>query len=173
MALRTPVNEQDHYCGPAAAPVELLEYGDYQCPHCGRAYPIVKELMAQLGDNLKFVFRNFPLSKIHPHARLAAIAAEAAGLQHKYWEMYNVIFQNQKRIHQSALVEYAAQIGLDVERFKADMEQEALADKVEGHFYGGMRSGVNATPTFFINGEQYTGSWELEDILGCIRQLLK
>lgn len=169
MALRTPVSEQDHYCGPATAPVELVEYGDYQCPHCGRAYPVIKALMAALGDNLKFVFRNFPLSKIHPHARLAAIATEAAALQGRYWDMYNMLFQNQKRIHQSALAEYAAALGLDVEQFKKDMRSSELEEKVESHFYSGMRSGVNATPTFFINGEQYTGSWEDDELLAFIR----
>lgn len=169
MALRTPVNETDYLLGPSDAPVELVEYGDYQCPHCGRAYPLVKNLVQQLGDGVKFVFRNFPLSKIHPQARMAAIAAEAAGLQHKYWEMHDILFENQKRLHVNALMEYAAAIGLQMEQFTADLEKKELAEKVDTHFYSGMRSGVSATPTFFINGEKYTGSWEGDDLLKYIK----
>jgi protein-disulfide isomerase len=169
MALRTPVNETDYLYGPSNAPVELVEYGDYQCPHCGRAYPLVKNLLQQLGDSVKFVFRNFPLAKIHPQARMAAIAAEAAGLQHKYWEMHDIIFENQKRLHVTALLEYAAAIGLNREQFTADLERPDLAAKVDNHFYSGMRSGVSATPTFFINGEKYTGSWENDDLLQYIK----
>lgn len=169
MALRTPVNETDYLYGPSNAKVELVEYGDYQCPHCGRAYPLVKNLVQQLGDDVKFVFRNFPLTKIHPQARLAAIAAEAAGLQHKYWEMHDIIFENQKRLHPTALMEYAAAIGLNKEQFTADLERNDLAAKVDAHFYSGMRSGVSATPTFFINGEKYTGSWENDDLLQYIK----
>src|SRR4051812_8808074 len=104
MALRTPVNETDYQFGPSNAPIELVEYGDYQCPHCGRAYPIVKALLQQVGHQVKFVFRNFPLAKIHPQARLAAIAAEAAGLQNKYWEMHDIIYENQKRLNHLALL---------------------------------------------------------------------
>jgi protein-disulfide isomerase len=170
MALRIPVNETDHFYGPTNAPVELVEYGDYQCPHCGRAYPIVKDLIQQLGNNLKFVFRNFPLSKIHPHARMAAIAVEAAALQNKFWEMHDIIFENQKRIHPLALIEYASAIGLNIDQLKTDMEDNKLAEKVDDDFYSGMRSGVNATPTFFINGEKYTGSWEHDDLLKYIRR---
>jgi protein-disulfide isomerase len=165
MTLRTPVNETDYFFGPSNAPIELVEYGDYQCPYCGRAYPIVKDLLQQAGRQVKFVFRNFPLSKIHPQARMAALAAEAAGLQHKYWEMHDIIYENQIRLHHTALLEYATSIGLQIDQFTADMEREDLAAKVDSHFYSGMRSGVNATPTFFINGEKYTGSWENDDLL--------
>ena len=165
MALRTPVNETDYLFGPSNAPIELVEYGDYQCPYCGRAYPIVKDLLQQVGHHVKFVFRNFPLVKIHPQARMAALAAEAAGLQNKYWEMHDIIYENQIRLHHTALLEYATSIGLQMDQFTADMELSALATKVDSHFYSGMRSGVNATPTFFINGEKYTGSWENDDLL--------
>jgi protein-disulfide isomerase len=165
MALRTPVNETDHLFGPADAPIELVEYGDYQCPHCGKAHPIVKDLLQQVGQQVKFAFRHFPLSKIHPQARMAALAAEAAGLQNKYWKMHDIIFENQKRLHHTALLEYAAGIGLQMDQFTSDMERQELATKVDSHFYSGMRSGVSATPTFFINGEKYTGSWENDDLL--------
>ena len=165
MALRIPVNETDYLFGSSNASIELVEYGDYQCPYCGRAYPIIKDLLQQVGHQVKFVFRNFPLTKIHPQARMAALAAEAAGLQNKYWEMHDIIYENQKRLHHTALLEYAAGIGLQMDQFTADMEREDLATKVDGHFYSGMRSGVSATPTFFINGEKYTGSWENDDLL--------
>ena len=163
--LKPAVSATDHIQGTVGAPVEIVEYGDYQCPYCGKAYPIVKDLLQQVGDQLKFVFRNFPLSKIHPQARMAAIAAEAAGLQNKYWQMHDIIYENQKRLHHTALLEYAASIGLQMDRFTADMERDDLAAKVDSHFYSGMRSGVSATPTFFINGEKYTGSWENDDLL--------
>jgi protein-disulfide isomerase len=117
MALRTPVSEKDHIYGNANAPIELVEYGDYQCPHCGRAHPIVKSIQQKFGPNLKFVFRNFPLTKIHPQAKIASVATEAAARQGKFWEMHDIIFENQKRLHNGAIVEYASQLGLDLERF--------------------------------------------------------
>jgi protein-disulfide isomerase len=153
MALRQAVSEADHIQGDPKALVELVEYGDYECPHCGRAYPIVKELQKQIGSSLKFVFRNFPLSKIHPHAKNAAIAAEA--LQGKFWEMHDILFENQKRLTSIAIIEYAQMLELDIPRFEQDFSDPAIAEKVDAEFYSGMRSGVNATPTFFINGEKY------------------
>ncbi len=155
MALRQPVSETDHIQGNPEAPVELVEYGDYECPHCGRAYPFVKDLQKQLGTSLKFIFRNFPLSKIHPHAKNAAIAAEAAAFQGKYWEMHDILFENQKRLTSLAITEYAQKLELDMPRFEQDVSDTVLAEKVDAQFYSGMRSGVNATPTFFINGEKY------------------
>ena len=160
MQLRPPVSTTDHIYGNSDAVIELLEYGDYQCPYCGRAYPIVKNIKEQLGDDLKFVFRNFPLTKIHPQAKLASVATEAAGLQGRFWEMHDVIFENQKRLYLRAILEYATAIDLDVPRFEADLENEVLTEKVMSDFESGLRSGVNATPTFFINGEKYAGSWE-------------
>lgn len=155
MALRQTVSDADHIQGDPKAPVELLEYGDYECPHCGRAYPILKELQKQLGSRLKFVFRNFPLSKIHPHAKSAAIAAEAAAFQNKYWEMHDILFENQKRLTSTAILEYAQKLELDMLKFEQDISDSTLAEKIDAEFYSGMRSGVNATPTFFINGEKY------------------
>ena len=164
MSLKPPVSNKDNIYGSDDAVIELVEYGDYQCPYCGQAYPIVKTIQERFGGDLKFVFRNFPLSKIHPQAKMAAVAAEAAGKQGKFWEMHDIIFENQTRLHLSALIEYAKLIGLDVEQFKNDLADDTLAEKVESDFESGMRSGVNATPTFFINGEKYTGNWK-EDIL--------
>jgi len=172
MSLRPPVSAIDHVYGNPNAVIELLEYGDYQCPYCGRAYPIVKNIKEQLGDDLKFVFRNFPLTKIHPLAKIASVATEAAGRQGKFWEMHNIIFENQRRLFKSALLEYAKTIDLQIEQFELDLDSEALIQKVEPDFESGLRSGVNATPTFFINGEKYTGNWDGDELEIFIRMEL-
>lgn len=165
MPLRPPVSENDHIQGRADASVELLQYGDYQCPYCWKAYPIVKRLQESLGDHLKFVFRNFPLSKIHPQAKIAAIASEAAALQNKYWEMHDMLYENHKDLNYKAILTYADALGLNRDLFEKDVANPTLAEKVETDFLGGLRSGVNATPTFFINGEKYTESWEEDHLL--------
>ena len=171
MSLKIAINGKDHIQGKAGAPIDLVEYGDYQCPHCGRAYPIVKSIQATLGDKLKFVFRNFPLQEIHPHALNAAIATEAAALQNKFWEMHDIAFENQNHLDDVHLVKYAQKIGLDVEQFKKDFEKEALLQKVEADFEGGIRSGVNGTPSFFVNGVKYQGSWDEEPFLEYLNNL--
>jgi len=158
--LKIPVRPEDHAEGDADAPCTLVEYGDYQCPHCGHAYPIIKNLQRGLGADIKFVFRNFPLSEIHPDAFNAAVAAEAAGLQQKFWDMHDIIFENQQELDLESLFLYAKTIGLDVERFKNDLQENTLTNKVEQDFESGVRSGVNGTPSFFINGKKYNGDWE-------------
>ncbi len=159
------VNSNDHRFGNSAAPLELVEYGDYECPYCGRAYPIVKDIQRKLGSEMKFVFRNFPLSKIHAHAFSAAVATEAAGLQNKFWEMHDLIFENQNALDDENIFRFARTIGIDLERFKNDIQQKALIDKVEKDFESGLRSGVNRTPTFFINGKKYDGGWSGDQLL--------
>src|SRR4051812_14623024 len=129
--LKPQVNSNDHVQGDVNAAIELVEYGDYQCPHCGRAYPIIKNIQKKLGNKLKFIFRNFPLSEVHPDATNAAVAAEAASLQGKFWEMHDIIFENQQDLDDSHLVKYAASIGLDTERFKVDFEKPETLEKVE------------------------------------------
>ncbi len=161
--LKPPVNSKDHIQGKNTAPLELVEYGDYQCPHCGHAYPIIKNVQRKLGADLKFVFRNFPLSEAHPDAFNAAVAAEAAGLQQKFWDMHDIIFENQQELDLESLFLYAKTIGLDLERFKNDIQKNMLTTKVEQDFESGVRSGVNGTPSFFINGKKYNGDWE-EDV---------
>lgn len=170
MPLRPPVSEKDHMEGNPDALIELVEYGDYQCPHCGKAYPIVKRMQEALGDKLKFIFRNFPLAKIHPEATMAAIATEAAARQGKYWEMHDIIFENQEYLDRDSLFEMAGEFDLDMEKFALDMDDPALAQKVESDFESGIRSGVNATPTFFINGEKYNNGWEGERMRNYIRE---
>jgi protein-disulfide isomerase len=168
--LTPPANAQDHRAGPADAPVTLVEYGDYECPYCGMAHPIVKRAQRELGDQLRFVFRNFPLAEMHPHARLAAQAGEAAGAQGRFWEMHDMLFEHQYALEPQDLIGYAKSLGLDVPRFEHDLEAGTYAKKVRDDFRSGVRSGVNGTPTFFVNGERYDGSWANEEaFIGALR----
>ena len=163
--LKPAVSSKDHVQGNADAAIELVEYGDYECPHCGRAYPIIKRVQKKLGDKLKFVFRNFPLAEIHPHATNAAVATEAAAAQEKFWEMHDAIYENQGKMEDEDLIHHAQKTGLDIARFEADFEKESMQQKVEDDFESGVRSGVNGTPSFFINGEKYEDSWDEQSLL--------
>jgi protein-disulfide isomerase len=160
--LTPPVSERDHVAGPDDAPVTLVEYGDYECPYCGMAYPIVKRAQQELGSQLRLVFRNFPLAEAHPHARLAAQAAEAAGAQGKFWEMHDMLFEHQDALEAEDLVSYAKSLELDAARFARELVAGTYAKKVSDDFRSGVRSGVNGTPTFFVNGNRYDGSWANE-----------
>jgi len=157
--LDLPVGKRDHAQGPAGAPVTLVEYGDYECPHCGRAYPIVKQVQQRMGKRLRFVFRNFPLRESHPNAEHAAEAAEAAGAQGKFWEMHDILFHNQDALEDEDLIMYAARIGIDFQRVSQELAAGIYTRKVRDDFRGGVRSGVNGTPTFFINGSRFDGNW--------------
>jgi protein-disulfide isomerase len=170
--LKPAVSNKDHIQGNKNAPLELVEYGDYQCPHCGRAYPVIKEVQEAIGDSLKFVFRNFPLSDAHPDAFKAAVAAEAAALQDKFWEMHDIIYENQEQLDWRSLLVYATKIGLDLPRFKTDIEKDTIIAEVEDDFESGIRSGVNGTPSFFINGEKYEGSWDAYELTEYLTRLL-
>jgi protein-disulfide isomerase len=169
MSLRPLVSKEDHMQGNPDAPIELLEYGDYQCPYCGRAYPIIKKLQLELGDKMKFIFRNFPLATVHPQAMLAAMASEAAALQGKYWPMHDMLFENQRRLFKSAIMGYAEDLSLDLDKFGTDIRDEEIQKAIELQFYGGMRSGVNATPGLFINGEKLNSGWEGDELSKFIR----
>jgi len=162
--LTPPVGEQDHVLGPADAPVTLVEYGDYQCPHCRQVAPIVKELRDKFGPRLRYVFRHFPLAPIHKDARLAAEAAEAAGAQGRFWEMHELLFARQGALDEGHLVEYAAELGLDVERFRRDLAERTHAGRVDHDLQSGRRSGASGTPTFFLNGVRYDGAWDLDSL---------
>ncbi|SRR6266404_1016994 len=165
MSIKPQISEFDHVEGKKDAPVELVEYGDYQCPYCGEAYPIIKNIQKELGERLKFIFRNFPLKKIHPDALKAAIASEAADLQGKYWQMHDLLFENQKSLNPHSLLLYADELNLNMDQFEADLVDQRLEKKVLDDFYSGLRSGVNATPTFFINGEKYNDDWRSKRFL--------
>ncbi len=161
--LKTAVSNQDHIQGSSNAPLELVEYGDYQCSYCGEAYPILKAVQQTLGDDLKLVFRNFPLPEVHPDAENAAKAAEAAALQNKFWEMHDMLYENQQQLDEEHLVSFAKKLGLDVNQFKSDMQKSAVSGKIENDFESGVRSGVNGTPSFFVNGKKYDGNWQDEE----------
>ena len=161
--LVVPINEHDHIAGSADAPVVLVEYGDFECPYCGRAYPIVKAVQRALGDRLAFVFRNFPLTEVHPHALLAAEAAEAASAQGQFWPMHDMLFEHQDALEPDDIVGYAQSLGIDVSRFEREVASSQNEQKVRDDFRGGVRSGVNGTPTFFINGARFDGDWSDAD----------
>ncbi len=169
--LTPAVGERDHIQGPEDAPVTLVEYGDYECPYCGEAYPIVKELQSRPGNQMRFVFRNFPLSEAHPHAERAAEAAEAAAVQGKFWEMHDYLFEHQDALEDSDLVQYAEALGLDRSKFEHDIGSKAVKDRVHADFRGGLRSGVNGTPTFYINGMRHNGSFDLDSLLTAIESV--
>jgi protein-disulfide isomerase len=141
-----------------------VEYGDYECPYCGAAYFIVKQLQQEEGGKLRLVFRNFPLAQIHPHAYQAALAAEAAGFQGEFWRMHDLLFEHQEALDDESLIVYATALQLDVERFIADMESDAPARRVQQDFMSGIRSGVNGTPTFFINGRRHDHWYAYDDL---------
>ena len=170
--LTIPVGANDHIRGPAEALLTLVEYGDYECPYCGEAYPIVKEVERTLGDQLTSVFRNFPLDQIHPHAFEAALAAESAAGQGRFWEMHDRLFENQGRLRTKDLLGHAEAIGLDVERFATELEAHAFEERVRSDFLSGVRSGVNGTPTFFINGRRHNGPYDLETLLSSLHAAL-
>lgn len=171
--LQPAVSSQDHSQGPSGAPLELVEYGDYQCSYCGQAYPAVKAAQQALGDNLKFVFRNFPLADAHPNAQVAALAAEAAARQNKFWEMHDALYEHQGHLDAAHLATYAKNIGLNVKQFNADVQQESVAARVEADFESGVRSGVNGTPSFYVNGQKYNGSWEGQELTHFLQGQLK
>jgi protein-disulfide isomerase len=168
--LKLPVTpNRDHIRGPIDAPLTLLEYGDYECPYCGMAYVIVEDVIAQMGDQVRFVFRHFPLVDLHPHAERAAEAAEAAGAQGKYWDMHHMLFQNQENLSDPFLLGYARAIGLDVTRFTDDLATGIYRRKVAEDFISGVNSGVNGTPTFFINDVKHDGPWDAASLLAALQ----
>jgi protein-disulfide isomerase len=157
--LKPPVGPSDHVEGPADAPVSLVEYGDYQCPYCGEAYPIVKQVQKRLGAKLRFVFRNFPLAEAHPFATGAAEMAEAAALQDKFWQMHDMLYEHQDALDSDSLVEHARHLHLDMAKLKTTLGSSAVAEHVRSDFMSGVRSGVNGTPSFFVNGVRFDGNW--------------
>ncbi len=162
--LKTEVNAQDHAQGPDDAPVTLVEYGDYECPHCAHAQPVVKKLEEHYGDKLRFVFRHFPLTQIHQNAQAAAEVAEFAASQGKFWEMHGLLFGNQEQLGSDLFPKLTGQLGLDSSRMRQDLESGTFTEKVRSDFTGGIRSGVNGTPTFFIDGNRHNGPADFESL---------
>ncbi len=170
-ALSVPVGPADHVRGPASAPVTLVEYGDYQCPYCGAAYPVVRALERHFGRTLRFVFRNFPLTQVHPYAELAAEAAEAVGAQGKFWEMHDLLFTHQDALADADLLAYAEEAGADAAAVRRALTAHTFVPRVRDDFRGGVRSGVNGTPSFFINGARYDGASDLASLTEAIATL--
>lgn len=157
--LVTPVGPDDHSRGPEDAILTVVEYGDYQCPYCGQAYVIVEKLARTFASSLRLVFRNLPLADVHPHAQAAAEMAEAVGLQDKFWPMHDMLYENQKSLGDDALRTYAKNVGADLDRVEEALASGAPRARVEADLEGAIRSGANGTPTFFVNGVRYDGSW--------------
>ena len=170
-ALTLPVTEdRDHIQGPTEAAVTLVEYGDYECPYCGAAYPIIKEVQSRMGEGLRFVFRNFPIATSHPHAEQAAETAEAAAAQGRFWQMHDLLYENQRRLRDPDLRDYAERLALDVERFDKELAEHVHAARVREDFMSGVRSGVNGTPTFYINGTRHDDSYEVETMVAALER---
>jgi protein-disulfide isomerase len=167
--LTLPVNEsRDHIQGPVNAPITLVEYGDYECPYCGQAYMIIKEIQERLGSKLCFVFRNFPLTKVRPHAYKAALAAETAAAQGKFWEMYDYLFKHGQVVTDDNLRQSAAKLGLNVARFDREFLDRTYSSHVDEDIQSGKSSEVKSTPTFFINGDRYNSAWDLDTLLSAL-----
>jgi protein-disulfide isomerase len=163
-SLTVPVSEEDHAQGSPRAAVTLLEYGDYQCPYCGQAYPIVKRVQAAMGRKLRFVFRNFPLTQAHPYAELAAESAESAAADGKFWEMHDVLYENQATISEEGVMAMARGLGLNLTRFAEDIRTRKFMSHVRKDFMSGVKSGVNGTPCFFINGKRHDRPWDYDTL---------
>ena len=170
--LTPEVSKYDHAQGPTNAPVTLVEYGDYQCPYCGEAHPVVKRLQKALGKRLLFVFRNLPLTEAHPYAMIAAEAAEAAALQGKFWEMHDLIYENQADLEPDILPVWAEEAGLDLNKFGSAIKQGAVTKRIKEDLMSGMKSGVNGTPSFFINGVGYEGEPDYDSLKVALEQTI-
>ncbi len=172
--LTVPVGERDHAEGPPSAPIVLVEYGDYQCPYCGAAYPIVKRIQKEFGPRLRFVFRNFPITNSHPMAEWAAETAEAAAVQGKFWEMHDYLYQHQASFGVPYFFEeYEKRLKLDVARLEQEVAQRTYSERIQEDFMGGVRSGVNGTPTFFINGTRFDGYPEFGPLKAALEEAEK
>jgi protein-disulfide isomerase len=169
MRLTQPVGPKDHVLGAPDAPVTLVEYLDYECPFCGQAHQVVAQVLDNIGDLVRYVPRNFPLSQIHPHALIAAQAAEAAGAQGMFWPMHSTLFENQDALDPEALVVYADALGMNVPRFTEELRNGVHLPKIQDDFRSGVRSGVNGTPTFFVNGERLDRGWDAATLTSAIR----
>ena len=165
-----PTAGQDHIQGLVDAPFQLVEYGDFQCPFCGEAYEVVKQIQESLGGKLCFAFRNFPLSDMHPYAEHAAEAAEAADAQGRFWDMHDTLFENQNALEDEDLAEYAEELGLDAKRLIHDIRTGAHSARIQKDYRSGEENGVNGTPTFFVNGTLFEGEPTAEELIAALTE---
>ncbi|MFN2224860.1 MAG: Na+/H+ antiporter NhaA [Anaerolineae bacterium] len=170
--LKPAVGDRDRVRGEADAPVTLVEYGDYECPYCRQVAPVIQELRERFGDRLRYVFRHFPITTAHPHAQLAAEAAEAAAAQGRFWEMHDLLFAYEGTLDRAQLVQFARELDLEVARFERELDEHVHADRVREDFLSGVRSGANGTPAFFLNGVRYDGPWDLDSLIAEVRKPL-
>ncbi len=170
--LKAPVGPRDHVSGTLDAPVTMVEYGDYQCPHCAMAHPLVTSIREQLGPTMCFVFRHFPLTEIHPLAEPAAESAEFAGAHGRFWEMHDGLFENQARLGLPLMLDLARVLRLPGLELQEVLATEKYRAKIQSDFLGGVRGGVNGTPTFFINGQRHDGSYAYDDLMASIQEAL-
>jgi protein-disulfide isomerase len=166
--LAVAINEQDHTRGRQDAPVTLVEYGDYQCPYCAMAHPIVQELLRRRRDSVLFVFRHFPLTNVHPYAEMVAEAAEAAGTRGRFWDAHDWMYEHQRQLDPAFLIAGLDSLGLDGQAIAEEIRTHRYLGKVRFDFISGVRSGVNGTPTFFINGERHDGGYSLAELESAI-----
>jgi len=171
--LTPPVQSYDHLRGADHASVTVVEFGDFECPNCKQAAPAVKLLLERFEERVRFVFRHFPLIEVHPHALMAAQAAEVAGGQGKFWEMHDVLFENQTHLKEQHLRNYAERIGLDMARYTAEMDDEIYLQRVREHMESGRQSGVRGTPAFFVNGRVHDVSFGLRALFDAVEEALK
>lgn len=165
-----PLRKDDHIRGGSDPEITLVEYGDYECPGCGEAYYVIGRIESEMGDALRFVFRQFPYSRIHPHAELAAQAAEAAGEQGRFWEMHDLLFQNQQALEFHDLIGYGGRLSLDVHEFKEDLKTEKYLARVREDFRSGVQNGVFGTPTIFINGVRHNDACDYDTLMAAIER---
>lgn len=171
ITLKVPVSSQDHIQGNHDAAITLVEYGDYECPFCGKAYFVIKQLQKHYGKQLRFVFRNFPLTEMHRNAGMAAEAAEFANDHKQFWEMHDRIYENQENLNLPFLIELGGSLGLPTDKLNDAIVNKKYETKIQNDFMGGVRSGVNGTPTFYINDIRYSGTFDLESLVGAIESL--
>ena len=162
--LLLPIRPVDHVHGPDDPPYTLVEYGDYECPNCGRLYVILRDLQRDIAARLRIVFRHYPLSGVHRNARQAAEAAEAAEAQGKFWEMHTLLFERQQALRPKDLIRYAEELALDMERFRHELKDETHSERVRADFLAGVQNGVYGTPGLFLNGVRYDGEWDKESL---------
>lgn len=168
--LKNSITQQDRVSGPASAPVTLLEYGNFECIDCGRFFPVIKKTQKLLGDDLRFVFRHFPTVRTHPHALQAAVAADAAGLQQKFWQMHDELFVHQNALEDHDISRYARRIGLELEKFQRDWSDGTLRAQVEKEYQRSVfDEHITGTPTLYINEVRYGGRTDLNGLLEAIR----
>jgi protein-disulfide isomerase len=168
--LTRAIGEEDHTLGPPDAQLTLVEYGDYACRNCRVAHGLVVRLRERLGDRLRYAYRNFPLAAVHDGAQLAAEAAEAAAVQGRFWEMHDRLYAGQEALTERDLKRYAGELSLDMRSFEQALASHACAERVRSDFMTGVRSGVNATPTFFVNGWRYDGPQDEEALLAALER---